>query len=191
MCSAAPNGFHLWTSASLVSTVAHLETLILAPLFLPASASKPRPGPYASPKYFLSCWLLFLSSPQLSAMSRQAGWKITPAPNGCNMGNWHVMCMWDDFPAASPSICLSRRHQSGEVHGQSTPSTGPLVWLCITQSSDLIMWFFIAWNNSIHLLHPRTGSSIPPKLQVRDKAFSHKDNHLGAALEKKYDWSCF
>lgn len=109
--------------------------------------------PYASPKYLLSCWLLFLSRPQLSALSRQA-------PNGHNMGNWCVMCKWDDFPAASPSRCLSRRHQSGVVHGQSTSSTGLLVWLGITSIFWLNNVVFIAWNNSIHLLTGDQGDRL-------------------------------
>lgn len=81
--SAAPNGFHLWTG--LGSTVAHLETLIPVPLFLP-----------------------------------------------------------NDFPAAPPSMCLSRRHQSGVVHGQSTSSTQ---WGFVSVlSSDFIMWYLIMCN---------------------------------------------
>lgn len=117
-------------------------------------------GPYASPKYLLSCRLLFLSRPQLSAMSRQAGWKMTPAPSGRNVGNRRVMCTWDDFPAASPSVCLSGRRQWGVAHGQSTSSTGPLEWLCIYS----VFWFnnvvFIAWNNSIILLTCDQGNRL-------------------------------
>lgn len=41
--SATPNGFHLWTNAGLGSTVDHLETLLPAPIFLPAPSSEFRP----------------------------------------------------------------------------------------------------------------------------------------------------